>query len=58
MRGMRDFLREGLRMKDFNHANVLDLIGISFNDDNAPLILIPFMANGDLDTWMRDRARM
>ena len=49
----REFLREGLTMARFEHPNVLPLIGISFDDDKAPLIVTPYMSNGDLRKWLR-----
>ena len=51
------FLQEALTMKDFNHPHVLNLIGVSFNsDDNfgLPMVITPYMQNGDLLTWIRD----
>ena len=42
------FLNEALIMKNFNHENVLSLIGMSQEDDGSPLVILPFMARGDL----------
>jgi serine/threonine protein kinase len=41
-------------MKKFDHINVLQLRGISFDEDDMPLILLPFMAGGDLLSHIRD----
>jgi serine/threonine protein kinase len=41
-------------MKDFNHSNVLKLRGISFDKNNLPMILLPYMAKGDLLSYLRD----
>lgn len=41
-------------MKDFQHENVLNLIGVSFSTDNSPRVIIPFMPNGDLLTYIRE----
>ena len=41
-------------MKDFCHPRVLHLIGVSFLDDMSPLVVTPFMANGDLLAFLRD----
>lgn len=51
------FLKEALRMKDFNHPNVLCLIGVSFDNNNAtdPMIIVPYMANGDLLMYIRNQ---
>ncbi|CAM6004480.1 unnamed protein product [Sphagnum balticum] len=54
MNGLREFLREGLRMHQFKHERVLNLIGISFDDHYSPLIVLPFMANGALLDHVRN----
>ncbi len=41
-------------MKEFNHPNVLILRGICFDEDDLPIILMPFMANGDLLSYIRN----
>ncbi|XP_019644414.1 PREDICTED: uncharacterized protein LOC109485312 [Branchiostoma belcheri] len=48
------FLGEGIMMKDFNHPNVLTLIGVCMAADEPPLVILPFMAHGDLATFLRD----
>lgn len=40
-------------MKDFKHENVLTLIGVCLKDEDLPMIVLPFMANGDLLTYIR-----
>ncbi|RWS12104.1 hepatocyte growth factor receptor-like protein, partial [Dinothrombium tinctorium] len=47
------FLQEGLMMKDFKHENVLSLIGVCFDANQSPMVILPFMANGDLLTYVR-----
>ncbi|CAG2250845.1 HGFR [Mytilus edulis] len=44
---------EAMIMKDFDHANVLSLIGISVAPGEFPLVIIPFMSNGDLLSYIR-----
>ncbi|XP_038069454.1 tyrosine-protein kinase receptor UFO-like [Patiria miniata] len=39
-------------MKTFDHVNVLGLLGLTFDADKNPLVVIPFMANGDLKTYL------
>jgi proto-oncogene tyrosine-protein kinase Met len=47
-------LKEALLMNELNHCNVLKLRGISFDTDYSPLVLSPYMKNGDLLTYIRD----
>ena len=49
-----EFLNEGLLMKDSIHPNVLNLIGICFDTDESPLVILPFMSNGDLLSYIRN----
>jgi proto-oncogene tyrosine-protein kinase Met len=41
-------------MKKFEHCNVLKLRGICFDEDNSPLVLLPFMSEGDLLSYIRN----
>ena len=50
------FLREALLMKDFRHAHVIRLIGISVDEDGSPMAVVPFMSNGDLRKFIQDPA--
>ena len=52
------FLREALLMKDFRHAHVLRLIGISIDEDGSPMVVLPFMSNGDLRKFIQDPAKV
>jgi len=42
-------------MKAFHHPNVLPLLGvcIDYDDDDVLKIVIPFMAHGDLKTFLK-----
>ena len=51
---VESFLQEGLIMKDFKHHHVLTLIGVSFEEDGSPIVVLPFMENGDLLSYIRD----
>ena len=41
-------------MKNFGHINVLTLIGVSFEENGSPLVVLPFMRNGDLLSYVRN----
>ena len=42
-----------MKMKQFNHPNVMNLIGVCINAGPAPYIVMPFMANGSLLSYLR-----
>jgi len=51
------FLREGVMMRGLDHDHVLSLMGVCVESDTqqtSPLIVLPFMNNGDLRTFLRD----
>ena len=57
-----EIVKEGLRMKEFNHPNVMGLIGICLSTfihpeetwatDVSPLVVLPFMPHGDLKSHL------
>ena len=55
---MRRFIDEALRMKEFDHPNVLSLIGVALDFDNLPLVVLPFMRHGDLLSYIRNDANV
>ena len=40
-------------MKQFNHPNIMNLIGVCMDAGPAPYIVMPFMANGSLLSFLR-----
>ena len=52
-----EFLREAIIMKQFDHPNVLSLLGVSLYED-IPCVILPFMSNGDLKTYMRKNQKV
>ena len=53
---IKSILRESILMKDFDHPNVLNVLGIGFNtDDGLPFVILPFMENGDLKTYLKKK---
>ena len=50
---LRAFLEESLLMKDFDHPNILNLVGVCFDTpDEIPFIILPLMANGSLKDYL------
>ncbi|XP_004479965.1 tyrosine-protein kinase receptor UFO isoform X1 [Dasypus novemcinctus] len=54
---LEDFLREAVCMKEFDHPNVMRLIGVCFQDSEhegfpAPVVILPFMKHGDLHSFL------
>ncbi|XP_077477091.1 tyrosine-protein kinase receptor TYRO3 isoform X1 [Stigmatopora argus] len=50
-------LKEAAYMKDFQHPNVIQLIGVSLHRRHAqrlpvPMVVLPFMKHGDLHTYL------
>lgn len=41
-------------MKNFKDEHVLTLIGVCLQEDSLPMIVLPFMANGDLLSYIRN----
>lgn len=46
------FLKEAVIMNDFRHVHVLSIIGITCDVDGSPMVILPFMANGDLRKYI------
>ena len=46
-----EFLGEATIMKDFDHENVLRLIGVVI-EEHYVYVVLPFMENGDLRTFI------
>ena len=41
-------------MKNFIHQNVLTLIGVCFDKEASPKVILPFMSKGDVLSYLRD----
>ena len=46
-------MKESVKMEKFQHPHVLNLIGVSIDAGEAPYIVMPYMANGSLLTYLR-----
>jgi len=51
---LENFLREGVMMRAFNHKNVLKIYGVCTAPGEYPIIVLPYMENGDLRGFLRD----
>ncbi len=52
-------IQEAIRMKSFSHLNVLGLIGVCVDAGEAPYLVMPFMANGSLLSYLKkERANL
>lgn len=48
-----EFISESAIMAKFDHPNILKLLGVCFDTENGlPLIILPFVANGDLRAYL------
>ena len=53
---INDFVKESILMLGFQHPNVLKLLGVCFDtEDGLPLIVLPYMANGDLKSFLMSK---
>lgn len=50
---VEDLLRECAKMQQFDHPNVLKLSGICLDGGPAPYVIMPFMANGSLLSYLK-----
>ncbi len=50
-------MEESVKMKRFKHPNVLGLIGVCLDAGPAPYIVMPYMANGSLLSYLKRERR-
>jgi len=48
-----DLLKECIRMQEFDHPNILKLIGVCLDGGPAPYIIMPFLINGSLLSYLK-----
>ena len=46
-------MEEGLKMKQFDHPHVMSLIGLCLDGGPAPYLVMPYMANGSLFSYLK-----
>ncbi|KAK3602018.1 hypothetical protein CHS0354_038890 [Potamilus streckersoni] len=49
------FMSEAMIMMDFNHPNVLQLVGICLGMDDMPLVVFPYMKHGDVLSHIKNK---
>ena len=52
---VQSFMWESVKMKMFDHPNVMNLLGVCLDAGPAPYIVLPFMSGGDLLSHMKGR---
>jgi len=48
------FVDEALMMNQFDHEHVLNIVGIAFDANSLPMVVLPFMPHGDLLSYIRN----
>ena len=51
---VKELLKECTKMYSLDHPNVLTLSGVCLNGGTAPYIIMPFMENGSLLTYLKN----
>ena len=49
-----NLLKECAKMKEFDHPNVLNLKGVCLDGGPVPYIIMPFMTNGSLLSYLKE----
>ena len=55
---IENFLREGVLMKNFHQAHIMSLLGVCIGPNQEPMVILPFMANGDLRNYVKDKKKV
>ena len=56
---IQDLIRESVLMYKLNHRNVLSIIGLCLDAGPSPYIILPFMENGNLRSYVKkNKARL
>ena len=54
-RELKAFIEESALMCSFHHPHVMGTVGICLDTLQSPYLLLPYMANGDLRTFLRNK---
>ena len=55
---VESFLKEGVIMKNFDHPHVLKLLGVCVTNHENPMVILPYMSNGDLRSYVKDKKKV
>ena len=50
---VEQLVKESLQMKNFQHRNVMGMLGVCLDAGPAPYLVLPFMTNGDLLSYLK-----
>lgn len=50
---VKELLKECIKMKNFHHKHVMTLIGVCLDGGPEPYLILPYMANGNLVSYLR-----
>ena len=51
--GVQELLSECVKMKHFNNLHVMSPKGVCFDGGPVPYIVLPYMANGSLQSYLK-----
>ena len=52
--GTENLIEESQKMSKFHHPNVMTLIGVSIDMGESPYIVMPYMTNGSLQSYLKN----
>ena len=50
---LNSLIQESLNMSKFHHPNVMKLIGVCIDMGESPYIVMPYMTNGSLQSYLK-----
>ena len=53
LKNVNELMEESLKMKALSHPNILSIIGVSIDSGDSPYIVMPYMVNGSLLSFLR-----
>ena len=50
---VEQLVKESIQMKNFQHRNVMSMLGVCLDAGPAPYLVLPFMKHGDLLSYLK-----